>query len=141
MKKIIIFSIVIITIIFILFSFWPLKFARNKIPEIQAHDCILVQRQYSSEATWSIVENNDDANEVQISVQLTGNYPTGFNYDVDVGGNTYICYGKFIDKQNIDGYKVEVFNVTNWDILYPIKRNSPISWLFPKWFLCNMDTW
>lgn len=99
----------------------------------------IVKVQRSTAALWSVVGDEKRLYYEPIDAIFVGNYPSGYNYDVEVGDNTFICYGEFIKESEFGGYRNSIYEIYDWDILYPVKRNSPFNLLLPKSYLCKID--
>lgn len=128
-------------LITVLIGFIPVKHAvkQNSLEEVDEYIAVNVQR--STISQWIAVGDNKGDYEVPKDVRLTGNTPSGYNYDVEVGHNTFICYGKFDGVGDLHGEKYDIFNVKKWEILYPVKRNSRFDWILPNSYLCRFDMW
>jgi hypothetical protein len=61
------------------------------------------------------------------------------NYNFAIGENTYICYGNYVGEIGIgNSKKFSEYQFTDWDILYPVKRDGIIPFL-PKSYICKLD--
>ena len=132
----ILFAVIIIAVII---GFIPVKHAVKRLNE--ADDYIAVNVEKATISQWIAVGDNKGDYEVQNDVRLTGNAPSGYNYAVEVGHNTFICYGKFDGVGDLHGEKYDIFNVEKWEILYPVKRNLRFDWILPNSYLCRFDMW
>ena len=100
---------------------------------------IIVHVQKATISQWITVGDNKGDYDIPKDIRLTGNAPSGYNYDVEVGDNAFVCYGKFDGVGDLNGEEYYVFNVDRWEILYPVKRNSPFDWILPNSYLCRFD--
>ena len=90
-------------------------------------------------ATWKIIEAKDGDFSENPYVRLSGNYPKGYNYELECGHNYFVCYGEFTAKGYLYGEEYHNFTVENWDIITPIKRDTLFGFLYPKNYLCQLD--
>lgn len=138
MKKVIILLLLFLVVVFGIYFYRPIKFS-VKIDELPNKTYILVEPCATTLANWKIIGNQDEKFKTPLYVRLEGNGPAGFNYDFEAGKNTFICYGVFKEDGELEGEVFKVFEVTDWDILYPVKRNSLFSFCLPKSFICGAD--
>lgn len=138
MKKIICFNCIITVLIaFIVWLLWPMKYTVN-IDKAKKDNYIIVESQATTAATWRIIGDENGIYDEPLDATLKGNYPK-VSYDVLTGGNKYICYGVFDENVvSLAGYKNAVYNVTDWDIVYPISRGRVLCFMPQKW-LCRFD--
>ena len=105
----------------------------------QSKEYIIAKIQKATVSQWCAVGDNNGIYETPDNIRLKGNVPSGYNYAVETGNNVFICYGNFCATEELHGEKYKVFNVENWEIAYPVKRNSLFNFLLPKSYLCKYD--
>lgn len=137
--KILLLVILVIAAIFLCTNFYPVKWSVTRQQLDDRKDYILVEPYLVTVAPWKIIEDKNGKYDDYCAVRLVGNEPNEFNSSVDLGHNIFVCYGKFLEDGNLAGETYKVFEVENWDILFPIKRNSIFSPFMPKSFLCKAD--
>ncbi len=88
---------------------------------------------------WKIInENGIQADERY--VKLVGEDPQYFlNYDLQAGDNEFVFYGKYIGTDYFDGDEYNILEVSDWDILYPVKRNNLFDVLLPNWCILKHE--
>lgn len=88
---------------------------------------------------WKIInENGMQAGERY--VKLVGEDPQYFlSYDLQTGDNEFVFYGKYTGKDYFDGDEYNILEVSDWDILYPVKRNNIFYVLLPKWCILKHE--
>ena len=97
---------------------------------------IMVQIEFSTGTGWILTDCESGPLSSPQEISLVGNVPNGFDYEVECGENTFVCFGSFSSEDK------SVFIVEEWEILYPIKRNATLfpNWMYPKsglyWFDC-----
>ena len=130
----------LVCLIALLIGFIPVKKAVKKEYLDKADNYIIVNVQKSTVSQWIAIGNNKGNYDVPRDVKLIGNVPDGYNYAVETGHNSFVCYGKFCGAGDFYGDKYDVFNVDRWEILYPIKRDSLFNGILPNSYLCIFDT-
>ncbi len=123
----------------VLVGFIPIKFAVKQEDLDRSENYIIVKVQTATVAPWIAIGDNKGNYDMPKDVRLSGNVPSGFNYDVAVGQNAFVCYGKSGGTKDLYGEEYEDFNVERWEILYPVKRNSNLDWIWPDSYLCIFD--
>lgn len=142
-KKIIIICIGLIgllsiTLHFALFN--PVKVAIKEEDLKSKKQYILVQEQKSTVSQWVAIGDENGLFDKEIDVRIKGNTPSGYNYDLQCGNNTFVCYGKFTGLVDAPAGTYQQFDATDWDILYPVKRSSLFNFIIPKTSICKIDT-
>lgn len=144
MKKIVIsITLVFLSVVaFFVYQIWPVKFA-IKADDLKNSDrsYYLVKWTRATASTWMIIgDQTGEYSEAQYVV-LQGNVPDIVsNYDIAIGQNIYVCYGEYLgERENLDtGETIGEYQITDWDILYPVRRNSVFPF-WPKSYLSQMD--
>ena len=140
MKKIIFSVCIVIIIIIALIPFKPIKYAVKKENIASGEDYIIVKVQKATVLTWIAIGDKSGDYDLPKDVRIIGAEPSGYNYDLECGDNTFICYGKYTEFGHTDDAGTyDIFKADGCDILYPVKRNSPLGFIMPKSFICNMD--
>lgn len=100
----------------------------------------LIQWVQVTGSEWMIIGDQNGQYEQPKYIVAKGEIPSIVkNYDIATGHNTYICYGEYSGKTDIGGGEIlETYQFNGWDILYPVKRNTPIPFM-PKGYLCTLD--
>ena len=72
---------------------------------------------------WIALDNSYDYTGY---IGLTGKIPLNAyrNYYPSIRFNKFICYGSVVGENTFEEYKYWEFNVENWDVLYPVTRDS-----------------
>lgn len=136
-------KILIVLCILLIFPYLfchPVKIAK-KYDSLNPQQTYIVVKYVSTTASlWEIIGDNEKMYETPLSVELRGNYPK-LTFDVQWGDNIYVCYGAYKeDIVNLAGYKNIVFDVTDWDILYPVCHNHIWDWIvFSNNFLYSFE--
>jgi len=120
-------------------GFIPVKKAVNEDSLDKNDEYIVVVVQKATISEWRIIGDNNGEHSIQEDVRLLGNAPSGYNYGIEFGFNTFICYGKYDGTGDLHGERYEIFVVERWEILYPVKRDSIFAWALPKTYLCRYD--
>lgn len=121
-----------------LLSFKPIKKAILK-NEMKEKEYVVVQIFYTTASTWGIIGDQNSNYDIPLAVTLTGNVPR-LCYDIQIGGNTFICYGRYLDNIiTLAGYENKVFEVDSWEILYPVNHNSIFSTILSKKYLYSFE--
>ena len=124
-----------ITALLYLIGFIPVKWAIKKEDiKDDRENYIVVQAEASTVSAWIYEKESEWRN-----VSLLNETIRKFNRELAGLGNQYICYGKFNGSSESIDIQVEHFDVTDWDILYPIKRNQYMEGILPKSYLCSFD--
>ncbi len=108
--------------IVLVLNYFPVNFAVKEIQN-DGRDYILVAQTKTTGFQWCKVEADGT---VEDYILLKGNAPPNYDYpnrlyDTE---NIFVCWGEYREREVVDGTISEVFNVDEWDIMYPIKRNS-----------------
>ena len=127
--KLLVFVLVFVILFFIWGSF-PRKYA---VTEPKKDNSVFIKNQTATISPWKIIDKTLDKHDVWLS----GEYPNLESYAILTGDNTYICYGTYIDDYDSPAGTCLQFKSTDWDILYPVKRNTLLP--YPKSYLCNFD--
>ena len=135
----VVFLLLAIVLIVVLVGFIPVKQAIKQDSLVKTENYIIVKVQKATISEWVAIGDNKGDYDLPRDVRLTGNAPSGYNYDVEVGDNTFICYGNSDGIGDFHGEKYDIFNVEKWEILYPVKRNSFFDWILPNSYLCRYD--
>lgn len=134
-------AVLIIIIICCCLIFTPVKYAVSKDSLNKSNrPYFLLQWIQITGSEWVIIGDQNGLYENPKYIVAKGNVPSAIeNYNIATGNNTYICYGNFIGYTDIhEDIKLETYQFTDWDILYPIKRNLPIEF-WPKGYICKLD--
>ena len=120
---------------------FPVQFAISEQDLTDKTDYILVEVQKSTISQWIATGDKNGPYEILRDVRIIGKEPSGFNYDVEVGGNVYVCYGEYEGIEML-GDSTEtgtyyVFNATGWDIIAPVRRKGILP--LPESYLCLFD--
>lgn len=140
MKKIVYILCIVLIILFIVTTYmlWPIKFSVDIKETIINKEYIIVESQSTTSANWKAIGDENGMYDIPLDVKLNGNYPK-VTYDILTGDNMYICYAKFVDTITTEaGYQNVIYDVKDWDIVYPIDRGKALS-LLPKKWLCHFD--
>lgn len=145
---IIMFIIIAICIIKVLPLFLPIKYAVEELPKNESEYIVVTDYKVTGYEWLVIGEQNGLYAEHSQNIKcinMIGNIPISkFYSDYSTGDNRFICYGEY-EYQPYDGisghniYGEYVFNVSRWDIMYPIKRELFIGVLIPKNYICRYD--
>jgi len=119
----------------IAYFYYPIKYAVHTEEINTNNEHIIVTAVKSTGLSWETVP---DAHSTPQNVILSGNYPQGYTVNIDMDGNNkFVCYGKVTEKK--PGGEI-VFDVTSWDILYPISYAPAVfPKLHPDAYLCRLD--
>lgn len=128
-----------IVLLAVLAGFIPMKQAIKRGGLDKSGNYIIVKVQKATLSEWIAIGDNNGNYDTPKNVRLTGNAPFGYNYNVEVGDNTFVCYGKDDGVGFLQDEKYETFNAERWEILYPVKRNSLFDWILPDSYLCRFD--
>ena len=137
MKKNMLFVVGFI-VIFLAYQFYPIKITVNE-NNLSDKNYILVKSCATTLSNWKIINNEQTKSDDDNYVRLEGNTPVNLNYNLLSGNNIYVCYGEFLENGNLMGETYKRFNVVNWDILYPVNRNSVLDFILPDNYICNLD--
>lgn len=138
-KKLLFILILILFIILYLIIFYPIKFSINKKDLIDSKSYILVNMQSVTGFEWVIEEDKSGISNKGDYIRLEGNFPKGFNHNFEISDNTFVLYGMYSGKGDFYGYKYKVFNVSDWDIIYPIKHKYFFNFIYPKKYITKFD--
>lgn len=137
--KYIIYVLLVAISLICLSVFSPIKYAVKQGNLNKADDYLIVKVQKSTISEWIAIGDNKCIYDDAKNVRLTGNIPSGYDYNIETGGNIFICYGKVEGTSDLHGEKYYIYNVENWEILYPVKRNSCFEKVLPDSYLCGFD--
>lgn len=123
-----------------LYEFYPVKFSVKK-ENISGKEYILASPYdiTTTMANWKITGDEHGLVNIPYYVSMQGNKPQGFNFEIYTAENIFVCYGYFMEDEEFEGESYKVFYAQDWDILYPVKRNSMFSSIMPKAFIANID--
>ena len=140
-KKYIMLSVLLLVMLILVISVYlPAKRAVKLNDLDTSKYYIIVKVQKSTISPWLAIGDNNGDYEIGRDVYLTGNYPQGYNYTVDFGGNTFVCYGQYDGTRDIGAGEHNTFGVNSWEIIYPVKREGSVFDSFlPKGYLCRYD--
>lgn len=131
-------SIVFISVIFI--NNIPVKRAIKYGNIDRNNTFILIKANKATVSKWFIYEDNSQQYNVPIPVRLNEDILSGYNYTIDIADNMFVCYGEYTEDKDLKGVIYKNFNVSSWNIINPIKRDSIFESLFPKKHLNFFDT-
>jgi len=131
--------IVVIVVTIIAIGFVPVKQATKKDYLDKNDEYIVVVVQKATISEWSAIGDNQGDYSDPNDVRLLGNAPSGYNYGIEFGFNTFVCYGKYDGTGDLHGEKYDYFYVERWEILYPVTRDSIFADVLPKSYLCIYD--
>lgn len=121
-------------------GYLPVKKAVKQENIDTSRSYILVKVQKSTVSPWIAVGDNDGYYEIRRNTYLTGVEPQGFNYGIDFGDNTFICYGQYSGIREFASGEHYAFNVESWDILYPVMREGSLfKAIQPRTYICRFD--
>ncbi len=126
----------------------PVKFSIKNEDIDKGKTYIVVEFVGATEEYWKVIDYSDDLKnlinknpKILTRTMLSDISIEDFFYEFHItGNNKFVCYGKYTDIKNIDedlGVYFYMYDIKDWDIIYPIKRN----WFgfLPKSYLCNAD--
>lgn len=91
-------------------------------------------------ADWMIIDSKNCKFDGEEYIKIIGNEPEGLDFSIEYASNKFVCYGKYVQEDYKDETGVyDVFYATSWDIMYPIERNSILSFFLPKSYLTDLD--
>lgn len=131
-------------IIFIIYipNLIPIKYAAKEKNLKIEKNYILCRNQKVTGFNWLILGDINGKYKNPEDIEIIGKTPyETFNYTIDKTENTFVFYGEFIENRIKDGEDKphKVFQASDWDILYPIKRNSLRQGFVPQKFLSVYD--
>ena len=133
--------VLIIILLFVASYFAPVKFAIKQEDLRDTESYIIVQVQHSTAVSiWVAVGDNNGKYNEPVSINLLGDEPQLYSYEIEFGGNQFVCYGNYLDEGDFHGEVYKNFEITGWDILYPIKRDSLFNFILPNSYICRYDT-
>lgn len=145
MKKIIKFFVLVMAVIILVevtMVLWlpPIKKA-IKFEDIEkSKSYIIVKTARVTGSDWIVVDSNNTYFDVEKYIRIEGVEPDGYNFGIEYGNNSFVCYGEYIKKDYSDDTGTyDIFKSNSWDILYPIQRNSLLGFLMPKSYLSKYD--
>lgn len=138
MKKNSIICILFISFLLCVVMLFPIDFAVTRWDLLKdMNSYYIVEWDQITGASWKIVGNQDGYYDIPMYVEVDGDLPAiSSKIHLSSGGNKYICRGTFIKESEIND--IYIYNFDNWDILYPISRNSIFDFL-PDNYICLMD--
>ena len=143
MRKIIgiVFGCVLVLLgVYFAYEIWPVKTAitQDEIKELNA-PYYLVKKEFSSAAQWIVIGDQNGEYPEPRYADLRGKFPS-VDYVLQIMDNVYVCYGEYVGQRDNPAVTEPfyVFDVSGWDILYPVKRDSVFQ-LWPKGYLCRID--
>ena len=103
----------------------------------------LVQWVQVTGSSWEIVGDQYGYYPESLYIIAEGETPSAAkNYSVAIGQNTYVCYGEYVGECEIpeSGMVLGKYKFTDWDILFPIKRETVLpSWFYSSNYLSEAD--
>lgn len=119
------------------YIYFPMKIAVPKILINTDSEYIIVRQVRMTDIQWKIVPDEHCKYKDQNYARLSGDFPRGFNANVEMSENQFICYGQLVEYE--PGGVIE-FNVTHWEIEYPIRYDWAVfPFLHPSAYLCKLD--
>lgn len=134
-------ALILLILIFFVYQISPVKYAiQEKSLENLDEQYYLVKYTLTTSSTWMIIGDNTGYYSTPKYVILEGDVPDIVkNYDIATGDNVYVCYGEYIgEKETAAQETLSAYNLTGWDIVYPVKRNSVFQF-WPKSYISRMD--
>lgn len=146
MKKknvILILTALILVLILTVFAYWisPVKHAiKEESLKNTGEHYYLIKYTQTTVSMWKIIGDNTGYYQTPKYVILEGDVPDIVkNYDIAIGDNVYVCYGEYIGEKETPAQEIlSAYNLTGWDILYPVKRDSVFQF-WPKSYISRMD--
>lgn len=134
-RKVIICTVVLVGII--LAGFIPVKFAVDDADLQSIEKYHIVKWTQVTGASFIIIGDENGYYEQGIYIEVEEDTPfIADDYELLSGDNCYIVKGEIIgDANNDDTY---IYEAAEWNIKYPVKRNSIIP-LLPKSYVCLFD--
>lgn len=143
MKKLIsVITAIVLMLSVYLYFFRPIRKA-DCIEKIQGSDkeFILVRFVQTTASSWQIIGDNTGMYEIPIDLSPEGDYPKELSTNLMYTNNIFVFYGEYSeDKVTPAGYNNKVFNVNDWNVIYPINHNSILSPLLSKGYLYSFET-
>jgi len=132
----------IITILFIVSTRTPIKYA-IRIEDVSKYsEVILIREVWHTGTGWEQVGDNSGYFDIALieDVHLTGNIPP----TTAIGGdhvNIFLCQirlsGLFLISESDKQYKD--YEVVEWYPIYPVTRYKVLPWLYPKSYMIKSD--
>lgn len=142
MKKKHLLGVVLIFLCIVAIGYLPIKVAVKEENLNHEDSYILVQEhEVTAISTWFAIGDNTTMYETLKSVELRGNVPPSFGVAIDFAQNTFICYGEFTGTGDFYGEEYAIFEVEEWNIVYPVQRAAIVPFLWPEFYLCLYDLW
>ena len=134
----------------VLIGYFPLKIAKNHSEyDLNSKDYIVCMETRVTGCNWTRIiksksENLLDAiNNGMIVTEdfnFTDKTPLNSLYDLEMSNNVYVVYGEQFDKPIQDEFYDNIrYTCEQWEIVYPIKRQSIIGCFLPNGYLCIWD--
>ena len=128
-----------VTLFFVYTMVYPVKYAVKR-EALEGKDYLICVQEYVTGFEWSAVESSYG---YEGFMKLEGKLPLEEyrNFYPRVRFNKFICYGEFTGEGDFYGYEYKEFRVDEWDVLYPITRDSMMpDWMLPKGWFVPLDT-
>jgi hypothetical protein len=116
----------------------PIRFS-VKMESLAGKEYIICKEVRTTGFDWIVVESSFGyAGYVELRGKIPlseyrNNYPR-------IRFNSFVCYGEFLGEGEFDGYDYRIFKVSDWDVLYPVQRESALpQFLLPKSWLVPLD--
>jgi hypothetical protein len=124
--------------------FLPVKYA-VKYSDLDKNTDYVIVNQTPASGVFEIIEDKSGKHDNSMEMIVSGDIPGDEfkNYGIMVGPsgvtNQFVLYGEFTGEKDFYGEKIMLYNVRDWDILYPVKRGNMTSFLYPKNGICRAD--
>jgi hypothetical protein len=138
--------LIIFTSIIVILNFIPVKISAH-IKNIKTDDTGVIICEYDqvTGASWRIIGDSKGLFKKGEGeyIDITGKTPgEKLDWTILLGeNNKFILHGKFIGTKEIAGENCRVFEVSHWDIVYPINRTTLRGYVSPKGYLNIYDYW
>lgn len=136
------YAYIILTIILLILGigFFPVKYAVKREKLDIKRSFIFIQEQKTTVSPWKAIGDQATSYFTPLNVRINGEEPSNYNYGVEIGHNTFVCYGYYSRTGDLGGSdKYSIYEATGWNIVYPIKRDSIFGSILPKSYLCVFD--
>jgi hypothetical protein len=134
---------IIIIIIFLVVGiilYYPVKIAKNKDILTNNDNYIICEIVMTTGFDWRIEKSSIGKVGLVFIEGISTNLIKELSYSIIWGNNEFIMWGNFLSNKNYDGGSYPVFEVTKWEILFPVKRETIVpSFLTPKYGLTFFD--
>lgn len=128
-----------LNILCILWIYIPVKKAvKNPEPTNKTAEFVICDAEYVTGFNWYALESSTGYSGYIFVDGVLSDF-SDFKRDITASENKFVLYGAFDGEREFGGYEYPVFKATDWDILYPVRRNTPIEGILPKYGLCRYD--